>query len=313
MAGLGWARNHEEQHVTDSTKFELETVGGFIYGRATLDRAMDLDARLSQTHLWEKNSAPATDTTLNYDLNGTAFRADLSFLRKYPLQIAGGISYARYESRNERALFPLRADDDFFGFNARAWGYYGRVTPSLSVRRDFVPIKEIDPSTGARTLVPGGAFDAELAATWDWNAHGSFRGAISNGLYTDDNDRSTISGKVAYRARLARPKVTLDYALRWSDFARASASYFTPLNSVRHALGVSLAGYHEPAALDYGARYEFAHLQSSNFEDITTNSWALYGDIYLFDFIPIGAEGYYSIDNNDYETWGLTLSAGARW
>jgi len=313
ITGIGWTRNHEEQIITDSTAFKLESVGGFILGRATLGRSVGLVARASRMHRWEKNSGAPTDTTLDYDLQSTGISGELSLLRYYPIQLSAGLSYMRFEGRNPRALYPLRGDDDFQGFTSRAWGYIGRVTPSLSVRRDFIPIKETDPATGARTLVPGGVTNAELSTTWNWNAQGSATGSFSKGAYSDDNDRSTLAGAAAYRIHLGQPRVALDYGLAWSDFAWASSSYFTPLESVRHTIGISVDGYREPPAIDYGARYQFSMLKSANFNDIFTNTGTLYGDVTLLDCIPLGAEAYYSIDNNQYETWGVTLTGSVRW
>jgi len=311
--GIGWTRSHEEQIVTDSTTFQLESVGGFVFGRATLGRSVGVGARASQRHLWEKNGGASPDTTLNYDLRSTGVSGDLDLLRYYPIQLSAGLAYERFEGRSPDVLFPLREDDDFLGFSSRAWGYVGRVTPSLSVRRDFIPIKETDPTTGAKTLVPGSVLNAELAATWDWNAHGSTTGSFSKGSYSDDNDRSTLAGAVAYRVHLNQPRVALDYGLTWNDFARASSSYFTPLESVRHMIGISANGYSERSATDYGARYQFSMLKSANFDDIFTNMGALYGGATILDCIPIGVEAFYSIDNNRYETWGVTLTGSVRW
>jgi hypothetical protein len=181
------------------------------------------------------------------------------------------------------------------------------------VRREFIAIKETDAATGARALVPGGVTDVEGTLRWDWNGHGYLRGLVSRGTYTDDNDRSTVGGTVAYRVNHGQPRFTFDYGLSWSDFDRRSTSYFTPLQAVKHTAGVSAAGYSDRAALDYGARYQLSYVRSSNFEDIATNTWSGYAGATVFDAIPLGAEGYYSVDNNSYRTWGVTLSASVRW
>lgn len=311
--GAGWTRNRERQITSDSTAFQLEMVGDFVHGRATLGRSMGLVGRASRLHLWERSPGLPTDTTLNYDLKSSVFSGDLSLTRYYPIQLSAGLSVQRLEARSGRVLFPLREDDDFVGFNSRVWGYIGRVTPSLSVRHDFIAIKETSSTTGARTLVPGGVTNAEGTLRWDWNGHGSVTGLFSKGTYTDDNDRSTVSGTVAYRVNHGQPRLTLDYGLAWSDFARGSSSYFTPLQGVKHSAGLSANGYSERAAIDYGARYQFSYLRSSNFDDIATNVWSGYADAIVFDAIPLGAEGYYSVDNHSYRTWGVTLSASARW
>jgi tetratricopeptide (TPR) repeat protein len=312
-AGTGWTRTRERQITSDSTAFKLETVGQFVEGRTTLARTFGLAVRATRLHHWEKNPGLPTDTTLNYDLNSTGFRGDVSYLRRYPLQIAAGVAYQRFEGRNPTVLFPLGSDDDFFGFNARVWGYAGRLTPSAGVRRDFIAIKETDAVTGVRTLVPGGMTSTDLGLRWDWNGRGSVNGAFSRASYTDDNDRTSVGGTVAYRLNTAQPRLTLDYGLTWSDFSKPSSSYFTPLESVRHAAGLGLAGYSDRSSLDYGARYEFSFMQSANFEDITSNAWSAYVNGSLLDGIPLGLEGYYSVDNHAYRTWGLTVSGMVRW
>jgi hypothetical protein len=229
------------------------------------------------------------------------------------VQIAAGAQYQRFESRNPTVLFPLGGDDDFFGFNTRVWGYLGRFSPSAGVRRDFVAIKENDAVTGARTLVPGGMTSADLGLRWDWNGRGSVNGAFARASYTDDNERTSVGGTVAYRVNTAQPRLTLDYGLAWSDFSKPSSSYFTPLESVRHAAGLGLAGFSERSSLDYSARYEFSFMQSANFENIASNAWSASVSGSLLDGIPLGLEGYYSVDNHSYRTWGLTLSGSVRW
>ena len=75
-----------------------------------------------------------------------------------------------------------------------------------------------------------------------------------------------------------------------------------------------MTGYSERASLDYGARYEFSFMQSANFSDIAANVWsANVGGTLLKWMIPLGVEGYYSVDNHSYRTWGLTLSGSVRW
>ena len=311
-AGTGWTRTRERQITTDSTAFQLETVGEFIDGRATLSRSVGLQVRASRLHHWEKNDDPPSAVTLNYDLNSTGVRGDMSFLRRYPVQLAGGIDYQRFESRNPLVLFPLGKDDDFFGFNSRVWGYVGRFSPSAGVRRDFIAIKTTDTVTGLPVLVPGGVTSGDLGLRWDWNGRGSLSGSFSKATFTDDNERTSAGGVVAYRVSGMDPRFTLDYGLTWSDFSKTSTSYFTPLESVRQAAGLTALGYSEGTSLEYGGRYEFSFLKSGNFEDITTNAWSAHVSGTLVN-ANVGMEGYYSVDNNSYRTWGLTLSGSVSW
>ncbi len=112
---------------------------------------------------------------------------------------------------------------------------------------------------------------------------------------------------------MKHPSTTLDYAVSHTGFDFASASYFTPLESVRHAAGIAVSGESERASLEYGARYQIALVLSSNFEDILTNTWSGYLNLTAHDSFPLGIEGSYSRDNNAYETWYLGFSAAARW
>jgi hypothetical protein len=192
-------------------------------------------ARVSRLHHWEINPGLPTDTTLNYDLRSTSFRGDLSFLRRYPVQASAGVLYQRFEARSPFVLYPLGSDKDFVGFNARLWGYMGRFSPSIGSERDFIPIKTTDAGTGARVLVPGGVTNADLGLRWDWSARGTASGSFTRSFYTDQNQRSSLGGTVGYRVRRAQPRLALDYGLAWSDFSKTSTSYFTPLQSVRHA------------------------------------------------------------------------------
>jgi tetratricopeptide (TPR) repeat protein len=312
-AGIGWTGSRERQITSDSTAFKLETVGEFVDGRMTFSRSVGAAARLSRLHLWEKNPGPPTDTTLNYDLKSTAFRGDLTFLRAYPVQASAGLSYQRFEARNPTVLFPLGSDKDFVGFNARLWGYAGRLTPSLGATRDFIAIKTTDPGTGARALVPGGVTNAEAGLRWDWNARVTASGTFGKSFYTDDNERTSLGGVLGYRFRRAQPRLSVDYGLTWSDFSKTSTSYFTPLQSVRHAAGVTAAGYSERGSIDYGARYEFSFMQSGNFQDISTNMGSVYLNGTVLGSLPLGLEAYGSVDNHSYRTWGLTLSGSAAW
>jgi tetratricopeptide (TPR) repeat protein len=312
-AGTGWTGSRERQITSDSTAFRLETAGEFLDGRATLSRSVGVAARVSRLHLWEINPGLPTDTTLNYDLRSTAFRGDLSLLRRYPVQASAGIAYQRFEARNSTVLFPLGSDRDFVGFNARLWGYAGRLTPSVGATRDFIAIKTTDTGTGARVLVPGGVTNTDLGLRWDPNARVTASGSFAKSFYTDDNERTSVGGDVAYRFRRVEPRLAIDYGLTWSDFSKTSTSYFTPLQSVRHAAGVTAAGYSERGSVDYGARYEFSFMQSGNFEDISTNTGSVYLNGTVLGSLPLGVEAYGSVDNHSYRTWGLTLSGSVRW
>jgi len=312
-AGTGWTHTRERQITSDSTAFRLETLGEFVDGRATLGRSVGASGRVSRLHHWEVNPGLPTDTTLNYDLRSTGFRGDLSFLRGYPLQATAGMAYEKFEARSPFVLYPLGGDKDFFGFNARVWTYLGRFSPSVGATRDFIAIKTNDDRTGARVLVPGGVTNTDLGLRWDWNGRGSLSGTFTKSFYTDDNERSSLGGLMTYRIKRAQPRVALDYGLTWSDFTKTSASYFTPLESVRNAGGLSLSGYSEKNALDYGARYELAYMTSTNFPDIATNTGSVYMNGTVLGTLPLGVEGYYSVDNHSYKTWGLTVSGSVRW
>ncbi|HZI89598.1 MAG TPA: hypothetical protein VFD83_04010, partial [Candidatus Polarisedimenticolia bacterium] len=230
-----------------------------------------------------------------------------------PVQAEAGIAYQRFEARNPQVLYPLGDDEDFFGFHARLGRYFGRLSPSVEARREFIAIKTTDEVTGARVLVPGGVTHAEGALRYDWNGRASVRGAFTKSFYTDDNERVSVGGLASYRLRRAQPRVAADYGLTWSDFIKPSASYFTPLESVRHAAGLEAGGYSEKASVDYGVRYEFSFMTSSNFDDIATNMGTAYLNGTLFGALPLGVEVYYSVDNHTYRTWGVTLSGSVRW
>src|SRR5262249_28199538 len=154
--------------------------------------------------------------------------------------------------------------------------YLGRFSPSAGASRDFIAIKTNDERTGARVLLPGGVTNTDLGLRWDWSGRGSVSGSFTKSFYTDDNERSSVGGLIAYRIKRAQPRVGMDYGVTWSDFTKTSASYFTPLESVRNAGGLSLSGYSEKNSIDYGARYELAYLTSTNFPDIATNTGSVY-------------------------------------
>jgi hypothetical protein len=210
-------------------------------------------------------------------------------------------------------LYPLGSDREFFGARGRIWGYWGRFTPSVSVSREFLAVKDTVSASGAPVLDPGGVTNGDAALGWQINHRWSAEAGASKGFYSDDNRRESVRAGGGYRARLARPRVALEYAWSYTDFDFKSGSYFTPLASVKHAAGIAVSGWAERASLDWGARYRFTPLFSGNFDDLFIHSWSGYVDCVLFHHIPAGIDGYYSIDNNEYTTWGLTLSASARW
>jgi hypothetical protein len=162
-------------------------------------------------------------------------------------------------------------------------------------------------------LDPGGVTSADAALRWDGSGRVSASGTFTKAFYTDDNERQSLGGQVGYRLRRAQPRVSADYGLAWSDFVKTSTSYFTPLESVRHAAGLEAAGYSEKGALDYGARYEFSYLTSTNFDDVAANTGTLYLNGTLLGSLPLGVEVYGSVDNHSYKTWGVTLSGSVRW
>jgi tetratricopeptide (TPR) repeat protein len=308
--GLGWTIARERQYVDASTTpFTLEVSGPLAQAGATLGRALGVRAQASRLRLWERRSALPSDTTLNYDLRASVFQGDASLLRYYPIQLSVGATYERLEARSGQVLYPLRSDTDFLGVRGRVWGYWGRVTPSASVSREFLPIKD----RTTRSLLPGGVTNAELALGWQGSPRWWANAAVSRGLYSDENRRSGARAGLAYRMHLGRPRVALDYAWSYTDWDSASASYFTPLASVKHTVGIALDGWSDRLSLDYGARYQFSPIFSGNFPDLCINAWSGYLDAVLFDCIPVGLEGFYSIDNNQYTTWGLTASASVRW
>ena len=312
-AGTGWTRTRERQITSDTTAFKLETQGEFVTGRATLDRSVGFSARVSRLRHWEINPGLPTDTTLNYDLRSNGVRGDFSFLRGYPVQATAGLEYLHFQPRNPTVLFPLGDTKDFLGYNARVWRYFGRFAPSVALHREFIAIKTLDEVTGARVLDPGGATSADASLRWDGSGRVNATGTFTKAFYTDDNERASLGGQVGYRLRRAQPRVSADYGLTWSDFVKASTSYFTPLESVRHAAGLEAAGYSEKGALDYGARYEFAYLTSANFDDVASNTGTLYLNGTLLGSLPLGVELYGSVDNHSYKTWGVTLSGSVRW
>jgi len=311
---VGWATSHELQRASGAPDFAIEETGPFGAARATLGRTAGAGARVARTRLFERNtrSAPG-DTTLNYDLEGRSLRLDASFLRGYPFQASVAGEWRSFERRSAKVLYPRDGGDTFTGWNARVWAYAGRWTPGVTARRTFLALKEWHAPTGTLRFEPGHLTDVEGTLGYQWNARGTASLAATRGETSDDNRRWRSGGTVAYRIHIGRPSVRLDYGLTFADWDRRSPSYFTPLASTRHAGGLSLSGYAEPGAVDYGARYELSRLASSNFDDIVANSFSGYLNGTIADRFPLGVEASYSVDNNDYETWYVGITASARW
>ena len=310
----GLTTSNEWQRASGAPDFVIEETGPYAAIRATAGNAVGLSYRVARTQLFERNTRPAPDdTTLNYDLENWSLRLDANFLRGYPVQAALGGEWRTFDARSEKVLYPLGDNDAFTGWNARVWGYAGRFTPGLVARRTFLAIKGWQASSGANRFEPGHLTDLEGTLGWQWNARGSASFFGTRGETSDDNRRWRTGGTVAYRVRVGRPNVRLDYALTFADWDRRSSSYFTPLASTRHAAGVTLTGYAVPGDLEYGARYEFSHLISSNFADIDANALSGWLNGVAAGHFPLGIEGSYSVDNNDYKTWYLGVSGGIRW
>jgi len=309
--GGGYVASHERQYVDVGPDFTIESSGPFATASTTISRAVGVSVRGSWLVNFEDNGAAAPgDTALNYDLRATVVRADLSFLRTYPLQFAIGAEHRTLDPGSARVLYPLSDDDDFFGWNAHVWWHAGRFTPSLSAGREYIPIKS---GSGPREILAGDQTTTEAALAWQWNARGTAGLNAAHGSYSDLNERTAFGGNAAYKLRLPSPSLTLDYGISLRDWDRVSTSYFTPLQSVRHAMGLALNGYSDRAALDYGLRYEYSLLNSDNFNDIRTHAWSGYWNIAALDAVPLGVDGFYSIDNNDYESWYVGISGSVRW
>jgi tetratricopeptide (TPR) repeat protein len=311
---LGWTTAHEMQRASGGPDFTIEETGPYLLGRAVLGRALELTARAARTTLHQTNTRPAPgDTTLDYDLTSRSLRAEATLRRGYPIQASVAGEWRVFDARSPKALYPLSGDDAFTGWSARVWGDAGRVTPSLTARRTFVALKGADPVTGALRFEPGDLTDVEGALAWQWNARGSASAFATRGEYSDDNRRWRAGGAVGYRVRAGRPNVRVEYALSFADWDARSPSYFTPLASTRHAASVALSGYAEPGAVDYGLRWEISRLASSNFEDIVANAFSGYWNATVAGRFPVGIEGAWSTDDNDYRTWYLGLFGAVRW
>ncbi|MDH3199243.1 MAG: hypothetical protein OEO21_13495 [Candidatus Krumholzibacteria bacterium] len=311
---VGVATSHETQRASGAPDFEIEESGPFAAGRATLGRAIGVGVRVSRTQLFEHNQRAAVgDTTLHYDLTSQRVQADASMLRAYPIQASLAVEWRRFESRGDKVLYPLTGSDAFTGWSARIWGYAGRFTPRFTTRRTFVALKGSDTSTGALQFQPGRVTDREASLAWQWDARGTASVFAARGDVSDGNRRLRSGGRVAYRVHAGMPRWTIDYALAFSDWNFRSPSYFTPLASTRHAGGLALSGYSDAGSLDYGARYELSHLASSTFDAIVTNAFSAYLNGAASGHVPLGIEGAWSVDNNDYKIWYLGLYGAVRW
>ncbi|HLQ65682.1 MAG TPA: tetratricopeptide repeat protein [Candidatus Limnocylindrales bacterium] len=308
--GLGWTTAHERQYVDGAPDFIIESTGPSAHARATIARSADVTVRATRLSQFERTVGPVAGTTLSYDLDMTVLRADVALLRHYPVQLAAGLETRTLAAGSPNVLYPLAGDDHFFGWNARAWWYAGRITPGAGARREYFPLKS---TSGPPRILSGSQTSVEADLGWQWCGRGSASAGLSQGTYSDDNQRSTVRAGAAYRVHMKHPSTTVDYAVSHTGFDFASASYFTPLESVRHAAGIAVSGESERASLEYGARYQIALVLSSNFEDILTNTWSGYLNLTAHDSFPLGIEGSYSRDNNAYETWYLGFSAAARW
>jgi len=311
---LGVTTSHETQRASGVPEFVIEETGPFAAGRATLGRSVGIGVRVARTRLFERNTRTAVgDTTLDYDLTSRSLKADASILRGYPLQASVGVDWRRFDSRSGKVLYPLAGGDAFTGWSARIWGYAGRITPSLTARRTFVALKGSDTSTGALQFEPGRVTDLEGSLAWQWNARGTASIFAARGEISDGNRRRRSGGGLAYRLRSGTPRWTIDYAVSFSDWDFRSPSYFTPLASTRHAGGLALTGYSDVGSLDYGARYELSSLASSTFDDIVTHAFRAYLNGAASGRFPLGVEGAWSVDNNDYKIWYLGLYGAVRW
>ena len=309
--GAGLTTAHERQYVAAAPDFAIESTGPFAQARATLARAATVTARVSRLAQFERRlGPPVLGTTLNYDLDMTVLRADAALTRGYPFLLSAGVESRAIQAGSPNVIYPLRGDDRFFGWNARAWGFAGRWTPSASVRRDYVPIKD---DTGLPEIRAGRQTVMAGDLAYQWNARATLSAGAEHGSYSDENDRSTLRAGAAYRLRLARPGLSADYGISFTDFDSSSASYFTPLKSTRHAAGLALTGYSERASLDWGARYQFSAVLSSNFDNIYTSTWSGWVNLVAGGSFPLGLEGSYSRDNNAYETWFVGASGAVRW
>jgi tetratricopeptide (TPR) repeat protein len=307
--GGGYTAYSEVEYVS-GPNFVIKASGPYAQASATVRRAAGIVGRVGWIALEE---IPSDSDTLDYDLTTVDYRVDAAYKRGYPWQAAAGFEYQTFESTGVLVRYPLTSDDDFVGWSARVWRFTDRVTPRASARRSFLPLKLVDPSNGARYFDPGHVDDYEAGVAWQWSGRGSADGFVAPGFYSDGNERSTVSGSVAYRIQASVPYVSVDGSLTYADWLFQSPNYFTPLNSLRATAGLAVSGYAGRPAADYGFRYRVSRITSSNFDDITTHAWSGYANVTAAGMVPLGVEASYSIDNHSYETWFLGLSGSLRW
>jgi tetratricopeptide (TPR) repeat protein len=307
-AGGGWTASKERQYVS-GPDFTIETDGPYARVGGTIGRTVGAAGRMAWLMLRE---TPASGGIPNYDLNSVDTRVDVSLLRGYPWQATIGAQYQTFEERGDTATYRLLGADDFFGWNARLWRFTGRATPQIGASRSYLAIKDTL-SSGLLSFDPGYLDNYETALGYQWSSRFTTDALVSRGLYSDDNSNWLAAGGAAYKARAGLPTITFDGRVTYRDWDFTSPNYFTPLNSIRGAAGVTFAGYVEQPTLDYSFRYEFSGLGSSNFDDIWVNAWTGSLNVTLDDRYPIGIEGAYSIDNNNYEAWYLGFSGTVQW
>jgi len=88
----------------------------------------------------------------------------MSYLRPYPLQIAAGFAYQRFDARNPPAL-PARRGSRLLRLQRARVGIYRPVLAKCHGTARFIAIKTTDPVTGTRVLVPGGVTNADLGSS----------------------------------------------------------------------------------------------------------------------------------------------------
>ncbi|HKQ56442.1 MAG TPA: tetratricopeptide repeat protein [Candidatus Eisenbacteria bacterium] len=302
--GAGWTNARERQYL-DGPDYTMENSGPFMSSRLTVGRTADVTVHAAWLDQFERDETGA----LAYDLDMRQVRADLALLRAYPFQLSGGLESRTVKAGLSGAAYPLLGTGDFVGWKVQSWAFLGRFTPSAGAWRDFVPVKR----TGPNELVIGHQTVSEGKLAWQWSGRGSVDAGVQRGRYSDGNRRSTVQAGSEYRLRGRTPIATVDYRVGYSDFDQTSASYFTPLKSVRQAAGFGVSGYRELSSVGWGARYEFSYLSSDNFEPIRTNALSGYLNAAAIGPVGMGVEATYSRDNHAYEIWSIGLHAAARW
>ena len=303
--GGGWSSAQERQYLA-GPDYTLRSSGPYTDARLTIGRAADLTMRAGWTVQFERDETGS----LAYDLDVRAVRADLELLRGYPFQAAAGLESRRFTPGAPGVTYPLLGSGDFTGWNMRSWWFLGRLTPALALRRDFVPLKSSLPVNQLR-LAHQTVVEGTLA--WQWSGRGSATSAFEHGSYSDGNGRMTVRAGSGYRIRIRQPAISLDYAAAYSDYDTTSASYFTPLASLRHEAGIAVDGYTQRFGLSYGAGYRLTRIGSANFGPIRSHAWSAHLDAADLGSLGLGIDALYSRDNNAYEVWSIGIHAAARW